>query len=268
MRRKVGLALIAVGALFLVLAPLLSWYAYPRLAVRPRTMRARRVHREDVTIFSIPSWSRAETRRSSPTSRRPAARSRWSTTSRPEPATTRSPSGRPSSTPPTPEGRRCRATRSIVAFDRNTGAGVEGYGQSIDGDPIDHEGQILKFPFGTDTARLRVLGHRPARGDARRVRRRGRDRRPAGLPLRPDHRADRRQPVRRCRAAWPVGGAVLEADRTYANTRTLWVEPDTGVIMRGQEEQDTVLVYGGEEIVTITSGDPRITPTTRSQARI
>jgi hypothetical protein len=39
-----------------------------------------------------------------------------------------------------------------------------------------------------------------------------------------------------------------------SNTRTLWVEPETGVIIRGQEEQDTVLVYQRDEIATITSG--------------
>jgi hypothetical protein len=51
----------------------------------------------------------------------------------------------------------------------------------------------------------------------------------------------------------------IEADRTYANTRTLWIEPETGVIIRGQEEQDTVLVYRGEEVATITSGTIRYT---------
>ena len=41
-------------------------------------------------------------------------------------------------------------------------------------------------------------------------------------------------------------------DRVYSNTRTLWVEPETGVIIRGQEEQNTVAEFDGEEVATIT----------------
>jgi hypothetical protein len=41
-------------------------------------------------------------------------------------------------------------------------------------------------------------------------------------------------------------------DRIYANTRTLWVEPETGVIFRGQEEQYVVAEYNGEQVATLT----------------
>ncbi|MGH9250648.1 MAG: porin PorA family protein, partial [Acidimicrobiales bacterium] len=151
MRRKVGLALIALGALFLVLAPLLKWYAYPRLAVAPQDQESTTVSTgEDVTIFSIPELVAGRDPQvvTDITSTRgtisvvddlPAGTSDdevavWETVVNTADA----------------EGTTLSATRSIVAFDRNTGAGVEGYGQSIDGDPIDHEGQILKFPFGTE----------------------------------------------------------------------------------------------------------------------
>ena len=42
-------------------------------------------------------------------------------------------------------------------------------------------------------------------------------------------------------------------DRIYANTRTLWVEPETGVIIRGQEAQDVVAQYNGQEVATLTN---------------
>lgn len=42
-------------------------------------------------------------------------------------------------------------------------------------------------------------------------------------------------------------------DRVYANTRTLWVEPETGVIIRGQEAQDVVAEYQGQEMATLTN---------------
>ncbi len=41
-------------------------------------------------------------------------------------------------------------------------------------------------------------------------------------------------------------------DRIYSNTRTLWVEPETGVIFRGQEAQHVVAEYQGEEVATLT----------------
>lgn len=45
----------------------------------------------------------------------------------------------------------------------------------------------------------------------------------------------------------------ITLDRIYANTRTLWVEPETGVIFRGQEEQDVVAEYEGEQVATLTN---------------
>jgi hypothetical protein len=45
----------------------------------------------------------------------------------------------------------------------------------------------------------------------------------------------------------------IQLDRIYANTRTLWVEPETGVIIRGQEAQDVVAEYQGQEVATLTN---------------
>lgn len=41
-------------------------------------------------------------------------------------------------------------------------------------------------------------------------------------------------------------------DRIYSNTRTLWVEPETGVIIRGQEDQLSMANYEGEDVATLT----------------
>src|SRR5829696_4437985 len=41
-------------------------------------------------------------------------------------------------------------------------------------------------------------------------------------------------------------------DRIYSNTRTLWIEPETGVIIRGQEDQLTMAEYQGDEVATLT----------------
>ena len=255
MRRKVGLALIALGALFLILAPLLKWYAYPRLAVAPQDHESTTVSTgEDVTIFSIPEL--AEGRDPQVVTDVTSTRGTVSIVDGPPEGTSDDDVAVWETVVDTTdaEGTTLTATRSIVAFDRRTGAGVEGYGQSIDGDPIDHEGQILKFPFGTekrdyefwDTALREAT---PAVFD-------GEDE-IDGMTVYRFVQTIEPTVVSQLEVPGSLAGSdapAIEADRTYANTRTLWVEPETGVIFRGQEAQDTVLVYQGDEIATITSG--------------
>lgn len=53
-----------------------------------------------------------------------------------------------------------------------------------------------------------------------------------------------------------IAGVDAEGDITtdsmYSNTRTLWIEPETGVLIKGQEEQHNYFAYEGEEVVTTT----------------
>jgi hypothetical protein len=44
----------------------------------------------------------------------------------------------------------------------------------------------------------------------------------------------------------------VETDRMYSNVRTLWVEPETGVIIKAQEDQLSTLDVDGEPVATIT----------------
>jgi len=255
MRRKVGLALVAIGALFLVLAPLLRWYAYPRLAVTPQDQESATVSEgTDVTIFSIPELVagrdpqvvtdvRSVRGTMSIVEDLPAGTSNddvavWETV-----VNTTDDSGTTLS-----------ASDSIIAFDRHTGAGVEGYGQSIDGDPIDHEGQILKFPFGTEQrdydfwdSALREAT--PAVYDS--------EDEIDGLKVYKFVQTIEPTVVSQLEVPGSLAGEdapTIEADRVYANIRTMWVEPNTGVIIRGVEEQNTVLEFDGREIATITRG--------------
>ena len=54
-------------------------------------------------------------------------------------------------------------------------------------------------------------------------------------------------------------------DRVYSNTRTLWVEPETGVIIRGQEDQLTVAEYEGDQVATLTDVTIGYNPDTISE---
>jgi hypothetical protein len=46
--------------------------------------------------------------------------------------------------------------------------------------------------------------------------------------------------------------ADVVADRMYSNTRTVWIEPETGVIIKAQEEQLTTFDYEDEQLITAT----------------
>lgn len=46
----------------------------------------------------------------------------------------------------------------------------------------------------------------------------------------------------------------VRADLHYANTRTLWVEPNTGVIIKGEEQVEKVLTAPGQQPVPFTVG--------------
>lgn len=54
-------------------------------------------------------------------------------------------------------------------------------------------------------------------------------------------------------------------DRVYSNTRTLWIEPETGVIIRGQEDQLSVAEYQGDEVATLTDVTIGYNPATVSE---
>ena len=42
------------------------------------------------------------------------------------------------------------------------------------------------------------------------------------------------------------------ADRMYSNTRTVWIEPETGAIIKASEDQLTTFDYEGEQLITAT----------------
>ena len=50
-----------------------------------------------------------------------------------------------------------------------------------------------------------------------------------------------------------LGQDSVEVQRTYKNTRTLWVEPVTGAIIKGREQQLATIAYDGEDKLTATN---------------
>ena len=50
----------------------------------------------------------------------------------------------------------------------------------------------------------------------------------------------------------------ITADSMYSNTRTLWIEPETGVLIKGQEQQYNYFAYEGDEVITTTDALHRL----------
>jgi hypothetical protein len=46
----------------------------------------------------------------------------------------------------------------------------------------------------------------------------------------------------------------VSVDNVYENTRTLWVEPNTGLILKGQEQLNTRFQNGGQDVLTLQKG--------------
>lgn len=124
-----------------------------------------------------------------------------------------------------------------VAVDRRKATAVDCCRQTVDGKEVRHSGLAYTFPLGAEkksypffdiTARrpvqARYIGTESLKGlDVYKYQ----------MTI---------DPVKIAEVAVPgslVGSTEpsVTVDRYYANTRTLWVEPTTGVIVKGQEEQ-------------------------------
>ena len=243
MRRTFGLVLIGLGAFLLVFAPMLRFYAYPRLAVVPLDQYTQTVsYGPGATILDIGSFSEIQTDLTSVRTVRGDVEAStddvavWETFVN----TT------------DPEGETRSAYTERGAFDRTTGETVEGYGENFDGDPVRHEGLWLKFPFDTQQQDYEfwdntLLEARPAVFDG--------EEDIQGLAtyrfvqtIEPEVWTQQEVPG----SLVGEDADAVEADRSYSNVRTLWVEPNTGVIIRGQEQQRSTLQVDGEDRVTVT----------------
>ena len=52
----------------------------------------------------------------------------------------------------------------------------------------------------------------------------------------------------------PAATGNVTVDRVYENTRTLWVEPNTGIVVKGEEVLNTRFQKDGQDVVTLQKG--------------
>ncbi|MEI5009702.1 DUF3068 domain-containing protein [Streptomyces sp. PmtA] len=264
MRRRASLVLLSFAVLFAALAPVLRWYAFPRLAkippsqyqemvleARPATllqydtMQAKRV--EKVTIVQTLKGNVEESERIERDAGRDVVV--WDSLSYVQ----------------GPDGKTVSQIPERYIFDAHTQAPVHATGESVDGDPVRREGIEFKWPFLTEkrdyayfdaqtrtSAPIHYKGTRTFRG----------------LEV-----YYFEQTVPWTKVPYPktmpmpgIDATTLEKQtgttRWYTTRRMFWVEPVTGAPVNGEEIHTEELrggsLLGGRDKVTAFSGHVRM----------
>jgi hypothetical protein len=248
MRRPVGLVLLALGVAFLALAPLLRFYALPNLAKAPLDQNSETVSvAENATFLDIGALQQRTGQTLTATRRvigDVAAGSKntavYDVFVRVEDA----------------QGTLVTGTLDRVAFDRRTSLAVHCCGEALNGVPTRHEGIEYKFPFGVEKRTYQYFDTTLAKAtdmvykSSEKI---------AGLnTYKFEQRID---PIQIAELEVPgnlIGRteATVPVKRFYSNTRTVWVEPKTGAIVKGQEQQfSTLRDDSGTDKLTVTDAN-------------
>ena len=271
MRRALGLVLIALGAFLIVLAPLARWYVAPRLATAPLNCSDESAICHD-KVSRSPSVGEARalfnptTLQAFPNlpvklnSDRTVAGDVYG--SRQSGHTIYNESLVTTAQVPNADGSGTTslgldAQTARVAFDGNTSELIDCCGANADGAafPKQAVGSIMPYKFGFNTKAADVQYYDTVLNKALPMKYTGTE---DVLGLKTYKFVQTIPPTKYDVLEVPlnlVGGAdgsAYKADRTYANTRTVWVEPVTGAIVKGQEVlQQALLGPDGQPHLTL-----------------
>jgi hypothetical protein len=244
MRRVVGYILLGLGAFLLVLAPLARFVIYPGVAKAPIDVFSVGVSEgPGATIFSVADLAEIETDLTSTRRTRGDVEASTDTVAVYDSFVNTADA----------EGETRSASTERAAFDRFTGEAVPGYGENIDGEPVTHSGLVFKFPFNTQQQDYEfwdgsLREARPIQFEAVEEL--------EGVEVYKFVQVIEPEVVSQLDIPGALVGSEedsVTADRIYANTRTLWIEPNTGAIIKGQEEQDSYFEVDGVREVTATA---------------
>lgn len=127
-----------------------------------------------------------------------------------------------------------------------------------EGDPYfqGHQGLVLKFPFGTEKKTYQFWDSSTRKAFPAEYKG---DDKLHGLNVYKFEQIVPKQDIPQVKPLQVPPSVIKEqgteavtVQRTYQNKRTLWIEPVTGAIIKGQEEQLASLSYNGEPRVTAT----------------
>ncbi len=141
----------------------------------------------------------------------------------------------------TGDGQFVRATVDRVATDRRTGEAVNCCGEAVDSVPTRHRGVSYKFPFGTEKRDYQFWdANAKTAATARYVS----EETVQGLTT---YKFVEEVPATQIQTQEVPGSLVgesapsVQAPVYYTDSRTVWVEPKTGVIVKGSEQNKTTL---------------------------
>jgi hypothetical protein len=250
--RKLGVILIGLGAFFIVLAPMMRFYAYPQLAKAPQSQNTvSRLVGPDATVFDISTLKEITTDLTTVAKTVGDVKAAedhgentvvWVTSS-----STKSSDG-------------VMRSRDVerVAFEATKATAVNCCGEfieSVEGErePTKHRGLLVKFPFNTQKKTYDFWDGTLLRPVAIKYQSTGTV---EGVKV---YKFEHTIPATKVGSQdLPLsllglpGSETVTADSMYSNTRTLWVEPNTGVILKRQEAQNNTLDYDGEPRITTT----------------
>lgn len=250
--RRMSLVLIALGAFLIVLGPMIRWYAYPRLAVAPANQRSiTTLVGENATIFDIGTLKEITTDLTTVVNTTGDA----SAPDKCEGAVTYVNS---TSTTSADGVMRSRDIERMT-FNARTGMAVKNCGGDFVSDtegvetPITHEGLPAKFPFQTEKKSYPFWDGELKKAvqidylESTQV---------EGVDV---YKFSHTIPVTQIGTLdVPLsvlgleGDETVTADKMYSNVRTMWVEPETGVVLKRAEAVNQTLDYQGQSRVTLT----------------
>lgn len=248
--RKFAAVLIGLGAFLLVAGLLLRFYAYPRLAVVPLDQNSQSVVvGENSQFFDIESLSpqtgtitttvtvigdkKAGEDASNELDERIAVWDKGSVTDNND------------SEPP------MTASTERIAFDRFTGEAVDCCDANEDGTPTNYDGLVFKFPFDTQQETYDYWDG--SLGKAVPIDFEGTEELNGVETYVFKQDIPSTQVGTREVPALILGltGGNVEADEYYENVRTIWVEPNTGVMMKVLEQQKQELRLDDKQLTLI-----------------
>jgi hypothetical protein len=250
MKRVVGFALLGLGAFLLILAPLARFYVYPSVAKAPLDVYSQGSSvGPGATVFSVGELGEVQTDITSTRTTRGDVEASSNDTAVYDSFVNTTNS----------DGETLSASIERVAFDRFTGVATPDFEHLVDtGDgaqPVAYEGQVFKMPFDAQQTEYAwwdgsIQQATPMVFDAVEV----------VNGLRTFKYVQTIEPTKIADLEVPgslVGSdeAEVTLDRIYSNVRTIWIEPNTGAVVKGAEQQDSYAELDGERVLTITQAD-------------
>lgn len=253
MRRVIGLILLGLGIGALVAAPLLRWYAAPRLLKAPLDQFSETVSEASEVTYLDVGTLEVRTGREFVATRTVRGDVAAGDADRAvydvfvKIIDPRKPG----------EGgeQLVSASTDRVAFDRSTSEAINCCDENLNGEPTKHEGIEYKFPFNTEPRTYQYFDTSIAAAtDMEFVQ----ESELEGLRVYEFEQTIEPTKIAELDVPGDLVGraeASLTVDRYYSTVRHVWVEPVSGVIVKGAESQLSTLRDGDQDLLTITEAD-------------